>query len=223
MAEIERTSSGILGLDKLIGGGFERNSAIALSGGCGTGKTIFALQFAAYGAQNNEPSVYVSFEESHDEILKDFASIGIDAKKLEEENRLKILSLDPIVTKAVEREISENIEKFGAKRVVIDSITAYSMSFAKDLEIKTEILKLIQKMKAKDVTLLLTNQTDGEKMSVSESIIEYIVDCVVKLSYEVFGTEFARTLVVKKMRRSNHSEEMNSVTITNQGIQIKKI
>lgn len=216
VAEQARIKSGILGLDKLMGGGFEAGSSILLSGGCGTGKTVFALQFAHAGASAGEPALYVSFEESVGDIRRDFSSIGIDCHRLEEQNRLKLLVLNPLVPKAAERLIEENVKSIGAKRVVVDSLTAFCMRFERQQEVRSAVLELVSRLKALDVASLFTSQSGGPDGGVSD----FITDCVIELTYENLGTQFARTLSIRKMRRSAHSMDVHPITIDRNGMRV---
>ena len=89
---IERAESGISGLDRIIDGGFPENYLILLSGGCGTGKTIFGLQFLC---NVNEPGIFVSFGESIEQLSRISKSFGWDTEKLERSKKFLFLKYDP--------------------------------------------------------------------------------------------------------------------------------
>lgn len=212
----KRIKSGISGLDRLIGGGFEAGSSILLSGSCGTGKTVFALQFAHAGASSGEPALYVSFEESAEDIQRDFESIGMNCRGLEESGKLKLLVLNPLVPKAAERLVEENAKSIGTKRVVVDSLTAFCVRFEKQQEIRSAVFGLVSKLKELGVSSLLTSHTGGLDSGVSD----FISDCVIDLSYENLGTQFARTLSIRKMRRSAHSMDVHPIAIDKNGMRV---
>ncbi len=211
-----RTKSGIPGLDALIGGWFEAGSSILLSGDCGTGKTVFALQFTNAGAATGEPTLYVSFEESAEDVRRDFESIGIDIRKFEAAKLVRLLLLNPLVPKASERLIEENVNAIGAKRVVIDSLTAFCVRFEKPQEIRSAVFELISKLKGLGVTALLTSQVGN----LDDGVSDFIADCVIDATYESLGTQFARTLSIRKMRRSGHSPDVHPITIDKTGMRI---
>ena len=85
---LEKSSSGINGLDEITEGGLPTGRPTLICGSAGCGKTMFAMQFLVQGAENDEPGVFVSFEETQDELEKNFASLGIDLKKLEEQEKI---------------------------------------------------------------------------------------------------------------------------------------
>ncbi len=211
-----RIRSGVPGLDALIGGGFETGSSILLSGDCGTGKTVFALQFTNAGAATGEPTLYVSFEESAEDVRRDFESIGVDVRKLEEKGQVRLLLLNPLVPKAAERLIEENVNAIGAKRVVIDSLTAFCVRFEKPSEIRGAVFELVSKLKGLGVTSLLTSQ----RGNLDDGVSDFIADCVIDSTYESLGTQFVRTLSVRKMRRSGHSPDVHPITIDKTGMRI---
>lgn len=211
-----RIPSGVPDLDGLIGGGFETGSSILLSGDCGTGKTVFALQFANAGASSGEPTLYVSFEESAEDVRRDFESIGIDIRKLEEKGQVRLLLLNPLIPKASERLIEENVNAIRAKRVVVDSLTAFCVRFERPQEIRGAVFELVSKLKELGVTSLLTSQAGN----LDDGVSDFIADCVINVSYESLGTNFVRTISVRKMRRSGHSPDVHPITIDKNGMRV---
>src|SRR3989304_10631957 len=89
---MKKLSSGITGLDKILGGGIPERYVLLLSGTCGAGKTVFGLQFLT---QSDEPGVYVSFEEELDELRQNALVFGWDLEKMEKRNKLRLLKYDP--------------------------------------------------------------------------------------------------------------------------------
>ena len=85
---LEKTPTGIEGLDEITGGGLPRGRPALICGAAGCGKTMFAMKFLAHGAEIGEPGVYVSFEETPDELIKNFASLDLDLQALEEQKKL---------------------------------------------------------------------------------------------------------------------------------------
>ncbi|MBM3309448.1 MAG: ATPase [Candidatus Altiarchaeales archaeon] len=145
---MEKCPTGILGLDELLEGGFPRGRVILLSGECGTGKSIFGVQFIYNGiVKYNEPGIIVSLEQDPEQYKEDMLSMGIDLKKLEDNGKLIIidaslagLNLQRMISQkgkdhfkitpeqfSIESMISlieEAVKMIGAKRVVIDSFSA---------------------------------------------------------------------------------------------------
>ena len=130
---LHKTPTGIQGLDELTGGGLPRGRPTLLCGGAGCGKTLFAMEFLARGAEEfGEPGVFVSFEERAEELATNFASLGYDLNALIAQKKLAIDFV------AIERgELEETgeydldglfirlgyaIDSIGARRVALDSI-----------------------------------------------------------------------------------------------------
>ena len=76
----ERIESGIQGLDKLIEGGFIKNSVNLVAGQTGTGKTLFCMQYLLNGLKKGENGVYITLEQKQDEILQDVGRFGWDVE-----------------------------------------------------------------------------------------------------------------------------------------------
>lgn len=89
-----RIKSGIPGLDALIQGGFPECSSVLVTGGPGTGKSILGLQFIVYGALNNEPGIYLMFDENKDKLFYQAEQFGWDIPKLENKKRCLFMLLE---------------------------------------------------------------------------------------------------------------------------------
>src|SRR5262249_14442534 len=82
VAGVSKVSSGIAGLDEITGGGLPRGRPTLVCGGPGRGKTLFSLEFLVRGALRGEPGVFVSFEETEDDLVKNMRSLGYDLTDL---------------------------------------------------------------------------------------------------------------------------------------------
>src|SRR3989338_3385592 len=133
---MEKTSSGIPGLDEVLGGGIPVGSTVLLSGTCGTGKSTLGLQFLM-----QEPGIYVSFEEELDSIREYMANFGWDFKKLENSGMLRLLQYDPFRLEDILEVIQNNIREMKAKRVVFDSISALGVYMKDIAELRRMILQ----------------------------------------------------------------------------------
>lgn len=123
---MERVKTGVEGLDKLMDGGIPARSTVLVTGSCGTGKTILSLQYLYHGAKSGEPGVYVTFEETHEKIVDQAKSFGWDLSSLEKKGLLDICVVDTSDMEEVLGRIKEKIQKIGAKRLVVDSLTTMS-------------------------------------------------------------------------------------------------
>ncbi len=237
----DRAGSGIPGLDKYLSGGFPQGSVMLLSGAPGTGKTIFGLQYAYYGARNKEPALYVSFEQTV-ESLKDTAKkLGMDVDKMEKEKKMRIVRIsDPSDIGEVLEAIRNEIRKLKAKRLVIDSISVIEIfltsyrSVIKDLPpealgnpelvmiypkglIRRMIYRIMDFLHELGTTTLLIAQEDE---SGEHAVAKYAADGVIKLEMEVLGRMLQRTLSIIKMRDTPIDGGRYEMEITNRGIKL---
>ncbi|MDO8538056.1 MAG: gas vesicle protein GvpD [archaeon] len=241
---MERAKTGIIGLDELIEGGFPVGRTMLVSGGCGTGKTLFSMQYIYYGAAiYKEPGVYVTLDERPDLIRQDVMRFGWDLKVLEQKNLIALIDGSvarigmpseeefsmPITgfdTDKLLLEILRVTKKIGAKRVVIDSIPALGFNFENESETRRAILKLSYMLTRAGVTSILTSEVqEGELRYGKYGVEEYIADGVIVLRYASLagagGTN--RTIHIRKMRATKHSEDLHPLSITPKGVKIHKI
>jgi len=90
----KRIKTGIKGLDEIVEGGFFEGDFILLAGDAGSGKTIFCSQYICYGAKNGEKGIIATFEEDRETLLRNMESLGLEMKRLEKENKVRILDLE---------------------------------------------------------------------------------------------------------------------------------
>lgn len=232
MEEIERVSSGIPGLDKLIEGGFVKGSVNLIAGTTGTGKTIFGMQFILHGLENGEPGVYLTLEQKEDEIIKDVKKFGWNEKikKYIAEGKLIIYSEHPTGIEELKETTRNLIMRNNAKRFVLDSLSIATMGWkvsSMDIgKIRSEIFDYIMMLKSFGVTsLLITEIPESKTKSLSRfGFEEFIADGVLILHYlEYAAGGLPRSLIIRKMRRTKHGTDIYPFEIVdNKGIVIRK-
>ncbi len=239
---MDRTKTGIEGLDTLVEGGFPAGRTMLLSGGCGTGKTIFSMQFLYQGAMKyKEPGIYVTLDEQPELIRQDVERFGWDLAKLEEENMLAIIdaSIAKIGLASEEElampetgfdldklliEIIRTSKKLGAKRIVIDSIPALGIKYRDEEEIRKAILKISYLLMKSGLSSIVTTEIPEESKEFGKyGIEEFVVDGVIVLHYMPVGSKSNRTLHIRKMRATDHSEDLHPIKITKKGIKVEKL
>ncbi|MEM5820081.1 MAG: ATPase domain-containing protein [Candidatus Aenigmatarchaeota archaeon] len=238
---MERVSSGIIGLDELIEGGFVKNSVILITGKTGTGKTLFCGSFLYAGALKGENGIYITTEETEEDIINDIQSTFKNWRFREIVNKglIRIYSVKPMLlsyseidpSKLIKIYINSLLEKIdiakrelNVKRVVIDSVSMIEQ-FLKDIYLaRVGLSLLIDKLKSYEITTILTGTIEegSEKLSGS-GIVEFLVDAVIKLDFVPVSEEFQRTLTIRKMRRTNHSTYIHPFKITPEGIKVFKL
>ena len=212
----------IKGLDKLVGGGFLKGSSILICGGTGTGKTIFCLQFLYEGLKNGESGVYITLEESARDIIEDGLSIGIDLREYLKKGKFAIVEHNIFESTAIDFFI---VNKIKASRVVIDPFSLLALSIEDKPTIRRRLYETIKMLKEMGVTMVLTSEVVGSSESRFSrySMEEFVVDGVIKLKFVAVGPQSGRSLLIKKMRRTKHSEEIHPIVIGKGGIRVLNI
>src|SRR3989344_6805829 len=162
--KVKRISTGVKGFDKLIEGGFEEGSINLAVGGNGSGKTIFAMQFLMNGIIKKEPCLYITFEESKEDFFKNMNEFGWDLTKAENSGKFVFLEYSPEKVKMMLEEGGGTIEsivlKNKIKRIVIDSISSFSLLFEDEASKRHSILSLFDILRKWNSTIILTQQKD---------------------------------------------------------------
>jgi len=228
-----RIKTGIEGLDKMLDGGFIPGRNILLSGPAGTGKTTLAIQFAYKGAvEYDEPSLYVTMEETKKKIIDDMSQFGFDIKSAVKSGKLMVIGgpLSEIKTGMYKSdasfrnlidEICEIVKEKNIKRVVIDSANVFMMLMKNEEDQRTSIAMLCNKLSSLGCTTLITSETKEGSMDLSaHGIEEFVVDGVVVLYLVRQGSTFVPGIAVRKMRGTKHDKGIKFVTFSDKGIEV---
>ncbi|MFH0835958.1 MAG: ATPase domain-containing protein [Candidatus Micrarchaeota archaeon] len=218
---VPRASTGIPGLDEVLGGGFPVGSLVLLSGTAGSGKSTFGMQFLYDGALKGEPGVYVTLEEEPSKLTADLSLYGWDLKKMISEKKLLITK--PAIYKftALLQTIEDALEKTRAKRLVIDSSTLLSMYFDKAFEVRRGLADLDRQIKKFNVTTLAISEVhETEHKLSSTGVEEFIVDGIVLMHVIKQGNDYARGLSVRKMRAVDHTLKIMPLVIGADGLRV---
>ena len=222
----ERVPTGIPELDKLIEGGFPRHSMILLSGSPGAGKTILSAKFIYEGAaKHDEPGVYVCFAESRGKFIRDMQRFGMDFESIIHKKRVVILDLSigmEIDVQSALNQILEAITSIGARRLVIDSVTAMFAGLKSELE-KRHLIRLLYRLIRKSgcTAIIITDMPWGASR-IGSSIEEFIADGII-LMQSLYDDEetLRRRLRILKMRETSHTLKTHEYKIGNNGIEIE--
>jgi KaiC domain protein len=224
---IEKVKTGLEGLDEMLFGGIPRGSTVVVMGSFGTGKTTFGLQFLNQGLAEGEKGIYISLEEDKESILADAEAHGWDLRSKLNEKQLEIVKLEPndakVTIQRIKSELPEFIKKFGASRIVIDSVSLLNMLFDSDHDRRTNLFNLSQMVKKTGATLLMTAEVkDDNPFASRDGLIEYVADGVISLRYLEMQSrnELMLSLRIIKMRRTEHSRKITPYSITNKGLEV---
>ncbi|BAZ07566.1 circadian clock protein KaiC [Calothrix sp. NIES-3974] len=232
MGGVEKIRTTIEGFDDISHGGLPSGRTTLVSGTSGTGKTLFSLQFLYNGITYfNEPGVFVTFEESPSDIIKNAYIFGWDLQRLITEGKLFILDASPDpegqdiignfdLSGLIER-LQYAIRKYKAKRVSIDSVTAVFQQYEAVGVVRREIFRLVARLKQLNVTTIITTERSEEYGPVASfGVEEFVSDNVVIVRNVLEGERRRRTIEILKLRGTTHMKGEYPFTITNNGINI---
>ncbi|AIC15229.1 putative KaiC family protein kinase [Nitrososphaera viennensis EN76] len=216
-----RAPTGISEFDAMLNGGFMKGDCVLVTGAAGTGKTNLALQFLYNGVvKYGENAVYVTFEQMPDQIYRDAKNLGMNLEKLEEENRLKVISTSPDVLVQNQDMISE-FSSERAERIVIDSISYFELS--RKNSVRDEIYTLIRYLKTKGATSMLLHEAQADTthgFGPYDHGLSFLADTVVVLKYVEIESAIRRAVAILKMRGSDHEKTLREIRITSKGIEV---
>ncbi len=228
--EVERSKTGVPGLDEIMDGGIPKGHIVLVSGTSGSGKTTVTTQFLYNGAvDHDEKGLYFSISEPVDNIKQTSRHFGMDFDEgdgtkvhFDEENNLMRMGSGDVFEpgKFVEK-FKRKIEEIEPERVVLDSITKFAMVFDSAPVRREKVNELTEFLREQNITTCFLSELpySSEQKRVSKyEIIEFVVDGVIILGYERKESSRTRTIEVFKMRRTNHSSDIHPLKITDRGI-----
>jgi circadian clock protein KaiC len=223
-----RLSSGIAGLDEMMGGGITVGDSLVLAGPSGSGKTTFALQFVAAGLRRGEAAVVAVFEEHPDAYLERARSFGTDFREAERNGKLRILFLRPLDLSVDETldEMRKQAREIGATRLVIDSISGFEMALAPTFrsDFRESLYRLISAVTAIGVTVFSTVEVleSRDRLQLTGYQISFLTDDIINLLYVEISGELRKALAVIKMRGSRHSTVFREYDLTEAGVLLRE-
>ena len=230
---LRKEPTGVPGFDEITGGGLPAGRASLVCGSAGAGKTLFAMEFLVRGATvYNEPGVFMSFEESSEELATNVASLGFDLNQLVDDKKLV---LDYVFIERSEIEetgeydleglflrLDHAINSIGAKRVVLDTLEALFSALPNEAIIRAELRRLFRWLKEKGVTALITSER-GEGRLTRYGLEEYVADCVILLDNRVQNQISTRRMRIVKYRGTSHGTNEYPFLIDEKGFSVLPI
>jgi circadian clock protein KaiC len=219
----ERIATGIPRLDAMLGGrGFFRGSSILLTGTPGTGKTIVAANFANAACRRGERTLFFSFEESPNQIIRNMQSIGLRLEPMVKRGLLRFHAARPSLY-GLEMHLAtmfREIVAFQPRVVVMDPITSL-MDAGTASECRAMVTRLVDYLKAGQVTTLFTSLTQsGHALQQSEASMSSLMDAWLLLQDMEGNGERNRVLYVLKARGMAHSNQIREFLISDRGIDV---
>jgi circadian clock protein KaiC len=222
----ERVSSGVPRLDAMLGGkGYYRGSSVLVSGTAGTGKTSLSAHFTRETAARGERVLYLAFEESPSQLMRNMRSIGVDLESPVKNGLVRIHASRPTLLglEAHLVQIHKMVAEFKPDAVIVDPISNFIDS-SSALEAQLMLLRLVDFLKAKRITAFFTHLTSGAAAREATDIgISSLIDTWLLLRDIELGGERNRGLYVIKSRGMKHSNQIREFILTPEGIQLEDV
>ena len=233
---IERITTGIPGLDEILHGGIPKRNVVLLSGGPGTGKSIFGQQYLYNGLKLGEPGVLVVLEEHPVQVRVSMSQFGWNVRPYEEKGMFAIVdAFTAGIGEAAKREryvvrapddfqslvdvLREAIKDIGAVRAVIDSVT--TLYITKPAMARGMVLQLKKILSGMGCTSILISQVSVTERGFGGPGVEHAADGIIRLDLDEVDGELRRSIIVWKMRGTSHSMRRHPFEITDKGMIVK--
>ncbi|KAF1085030.1 Circadian clock protein kinase KaiC [Sporotomaculum syntrophicum] len=214
--------TGVPGLDDLLRGGLPRGVSVAVAGGSGTGKTVMSLQYLIKGALDyGDKGIFLSLEETPLQLLDNARHFGWDLEALQQHNLIKILysSLAEMEIDETIISLSEQIQAFGARRVVLDSIYSFISRIDNISVLHEKIYYLVSLLNKLNCTTLLISPAWEVESGGKLEVIHSIVQGSILLKSKMLQNRRVRQVEIYKMRGVNHAMGYHLFEINSSGIQ----
>jgi len=232
--------TGIPGVDKILGNqGIPRGHSILVSGGPGSGKTTFSMQFLYTGiTEHDETGLYITLDEEPEDIRKNMSGLGWDLEKFEKEKKLLFINVSPVRMTTTEKSgllqlgmkefklvklleaIKEGIKEINAKRIVIDPITIFTLQYPEEIDRIYAMRDLLADFRKNGCTNLLISELKGTGMDREHQFEEYLVQGVILLRTVIKDGKLSRMFQVEKMRRLAVDNQPHPYDLTDSGIEV---
>ncbi len=222
----ERVSSGVPRLDHMLGGaGYYRGSSILVSGTAGTGKTSLSAHFADATCRRGERCLYLAFEESPAQLMRNMRSIGVDLGQWAKKGLLRLESSRPTLH-GIEMHLAtihKMVNDYKPQAVVIDPISHFATA-GTAAEAEAMLLRLIDFLKARQVTAMFVNLTaGGDAWERTDVGVSSLIDTWILLRDIELAGERNRGIYVLKSRGMKHSNQIREFLISSEGIQLQDV
>ena len=232
---MERVKTGIPGMDEILNGGIPRRNVVLLSGGPGTGKSIFGQQFLYSGLQAGEPGVLVVLEEHPVQVRVSMSQFGWDVRPYEEKGIFAVVdAFTAGIGEAAKREryvvrapddfqtlldvVRAAVKDLNARRVVIDSVT--TLYITKPMLARGVVMQLKKALSGLGCTSILVSQVSVTERGFGGPGVEHAADGIIRLDLDEIDGTLYRSLIVWKMRGTRHSMRRHPFEITDKGITV---
>jgi len=243
---VERVSSGVKGLDEILGGGFPKGRTVLVVGSPGSGKTILALQFLRAGAVSGERSIYITFDEKSEQVKENVSAFGWGLDRLEEEGKIMFVDATPfrrtrsssvrkyeatvpvtmhevlpeVTLSALVETVKRLAEEEEVTRLAIDPITSLWVRYQSPIKRRRAMLMLFDAFSSTGATCLVTSEMRTAMLSRKFQLEEFLSQGVVLLRTAIHEGNVVRAVQVEKMRGIAHDPQLRPYLIGQNGIEV---
>ncbi|WP_129629270.1 circadian clock protein KaiC [Candidatus Oscillochloris fontis] len=233
LTPLPKAPSGINGIDVITDGGLPRGRPTLVCGNAGCGKTLLSMEFLVRGAMEyGEPGLFVSFEETREELISNVSALGFDLVDLEQKNlfaveyifldRNDVEEVGDYTLDGLFIRLGHIIEQIGVRRIALDTIEALFGGLQNEGIVRAELRRLFRWLKERGITAVVTAER-GEGTLTRHGIEEYVADCVILLDHRVHDQISTRRLRVVKYRGSTHGTNEYPFLIDTNGLTVVPI
>ncbi|MFL6247321.1 MAG: RAD55 family ATPase [Thermoanaerobaculia bacterium] len=222
-------STGVAGVDEMLGGGTFEGSSLIIAGPAGSGKTTVGIHFIAEGVRTGEPGVMAIFEETVPKYIAQAEGFGMDLQKMVDSGQVEIVYIRPLDLSVDETlyAIQAAVERVGACRVVIDSLTAMENALAPTFkeDYAESLYRLIGALTGDGISILMTVETitSYDELQFTPHAISFLTHDILLLRYYEVDGQLKTFMTVIKTRGRKHSVDMRAFQITDKGIIVGRV
>jgi circadian clock protein KaiC len=219
----KRLSSGVKGLDDMLGGGIPVGYSVLLAGPSGSGKSVLATQFITEGARQGEPGIIAVFEKRPSEYSKNDPG-GLPFERFVKDGTIGIIHSRPLDLSIDEmlNEIVETIHRVKARRLVIDSLSGFELALAPTFreDFRESLYRMVAVLTGMGITMMMTAELEDSYVDLrfSPHGTAFLTDAIIMQRYIELKGQLRRIMTVVKVRGSAHSNDLRAFTITEKGI-----
>jgi circadian clock protein KaiC len=221
----ERVSSGVVGLDGMLGGqGYFRTSTVLVSGAAGSGKSILAAHLANATCARGERCMVFAFEESPSQIARNMRSVGLDLDNWREQGLLELRATRPSLYGLEMHLVAMHkaIAAFKPRSVILDPISSF-MSAGTAHQVKAMLVRLFDWLKTQQITCLVTSLTTPQSREETDVGISSLIDTWIEVRELEVAGERNRALYLLKSRGMRHSNQVRELLISDNGVTLADV
>lgn len=220
-ASQEIVSTGVADLDAMLSkGGWYKGSTTMISGESGTAKSTFVAYFADAACRRGERCLYLAFEESGSQIVRNMSSVGLELGRWIKQEKLRIHSARPTQS-GLESHLTalyRQVEEFQPDVVVLDPVTDFT-ALGTSLDVKAMLMRIVDYLKSNEITAEFTSLLH-EGSTAEDPTISSLIDNWVQLRNLELDGQRNRSIYIQKARGMAHSNQIREFELHDRGIRL---